>query len=176
MNSTTDLEGNVSWQKIVSVYAKPDLRKSIWQIVNTLIPFFGLFYLSMRSVEISLWLTLPLTILTAGFLIRSFIIFHDCGHGSFFKSQRANDWTGVITGLLAFTPYYRWKHEHAIHHATSGDLDRRRHPGQGARRDARRGPRAPRDDRRRRVRARRRARGRPPLARRARAPARRARS
>ncbi len=58
-------------------------------------------------------------------MIRAFIIFHDCGHGSFFKSQRANDILGFVTGLLAFTPYYRWKHQHAIHHATSGDLDRR---------------------------------------------------
>jgi len=125
MNSTTNLEGKVAWQKIVAAYARPDLPRSIWQIINTLIPFFGLFYLSLRSVDISLWLTLPLTILTAGFMIRAFIIFHDCGHGSFFKSQRANDVLGFMTGLLAFTPYYRWKHEHAIHHATSGDLDRR---------------------------------------------------
>ncbi len=125
MNANINLEGKVAWQKIVSSYSRPDLPRSIWQMINTLVPFLGLFYLSMRSVAISLWLTLPLTILTAGFLIRSFIIFHDCGHGSFFKSQRANDWVGVLTGLLAFTPYYRWKHEHAIHHATSGDLDRR---------------------------------------------------
>jgi omega-6 fatty acid desaturase (delta-12 desaturase) len=125
MNRITDLEGKVAWQKIVAAYARPDLPRSIWQIVNTLIPFCVLFYLSLRSVDISLWLTLPLTVLTAGFMIRAFIIFHDCGHGSFFKSQRANDVVGFVTGLLAFTPYYRWKHQHAIHHATSGDLDRR---------------------------------------------------
>ena len=125
MNLTKDSEGKVSWQKIVAKYAHPDLRKSICQIVNTLVPFFGLFYLSMRSVDVSLWLTLPLAILTAGFMIRAFIIFHDCGHGSFFKLQRANDLVGIVTGLLTFTPYYRWKHEHAIHHATCGDLDRR---------------------------------------------------
>lgn len=125
MDMTKNSEEKVSWQKIVSQYAHPDLRKSIWQIVNTLAPFFALFYLSMRSVDVSLWLTLPLSILTAGFLVRAFIIFHDCGHGSFFVSQRANDLTGIVTGILAFTPYYRWKHEHAIHHATSGDLDRR---------------------------------------------------
>ncbi len=125
MDVTKNSEEKVSWQKIVSQYAHPDLRKSIWQIVNTLAPFFALFYLSMRSVDVSLWLTLPLSILTAGFLVRAFIIFHDCGHGSFFVSQRANDLTGIVTGILAFTPYYRWKHEHAIHHATSGDLDRR---------------------------------------------------
>jgi omega-6 fatty acid desaturase (delta-12 desaturase) len=125
MNLTSNLEGTVSWQKIVAAYAKPDLRKSLWQTINTLIPFFALFYLTMRSVDVSLWLTLPISILTAGFMVRAFIIFHDCGHGSFFKSQRANDLLGIITGIIAFTPYYRWKHEHAIHHATSGDLDRR---------------------------------------------------
>ncbi len=125
MNLRTNSEGNVAWHKLVAPYARPDLPRSIWQTANTLVPFFVLFYLSMRSVELSIWLTLPLTILTAGFLMRAFIIFHDCGHGSFFKSQRANDVLGIITGILTFTPYYDWKREHAIHHATSGDLDRR---------------------------------------------------
>jgi len=116
---------NFQWRPVVAKYAQPDLWRSIWQIVNTLIPYFALFYLSMRSLEISFWLTLPLSILTAGFMVRTFIIFHDCGHGSFFKSQTANTWLGRITGLLTFTPYYRWRHDHAIHHATAGDLDRR---------------------------------------------------
>ncbi len=125
MDLRTKSEASVTWHKVVAAYAQPDLSRSIWQTVNTLVPFFVLFYLSMRSVDISIWLTLPLTLLTAGFLVRAFIIFHDCGHGSFFKSQRANDVLGIITGILTFTPYYDWKHEHAIHHATSGDLDRR---------------------------------------------------
>jgi omega-6 fatty acid desaturase (delta-12 desaturase) len=116
---------NSQWRPVVAKYAQPDLLRSIWQIVNTLIPYFALFYLSMRSLEISFWLTLPLSILTAGFMVRTFIIFHDCGHGSFFKSQTANTWLGRITGLLTFTPYYRWRHDHAIHHATAGNLDRR---------------------------------------------------
>jgi fatty acid desaturase len=76
MNFTTNTEGKVAWQKIVSAYAKPDLRQSLWQLINTLIPFLALFYLSLRSVPISLWLTLPLTMLTAGFMVRAFIIFH----------------------------------------------------------------------------------------------------
>ena len=113
------------WRPVVARYAQPDLWRSIWQMVNTLIPYCTLFYLSMRSLEVSFWLTLPLSILTAGFMVRTFIIFHDCGHGSFFKSQTANTWLGRITGLLTFTPYYRWKHDHAVHHATAGDLDRR---------------------------------------------------
>ena len=116
---------NSQWRPVVAKYARPDLWRSIWQVINTLIPYFALFYLSMRSLEVSFWLTLPLSILTAGFMVRTFIIFHDCGHGSFFKSKTANTWLGRITGLLTFTPYYRWRHEHAIHHATAGDLDRR---------------------------------------------------
>lgn len=113
------------WQAVVAKYAKPDTRRSLWQVANTLIPYFVLWYLMIRSVEVSYWLTLGLSVITAGFLMRVFIIFHDCGHGSFFKSQKANDFLGTITALLNFTPYQRWKHDHAIHHATAGDLDRR---------------------------------------------------
>jgi omega-6 fatty acid desaturase (delta-12 desaturase) len=116
---------NLDWKRIVSRYAVPDLRQAIWTVATSLIPYIVLFYLALRSVEISLWLTVPLCILAAGFMTRTFIIFHDCGHGSFFKSQKANDWVGVITGLVTFTAYHNWKHAHAVHHATAGDLDRR---------------------------------------------------
>ena len=113
------------WQDAVARYASPDLQRSIWMTVNTLVPFVVLWYLMVRSLEVGYWLTLLLAFPTAGFMMRSFIIFHDCGHGSFFKSRQANDILGIITGLINFTPYYRWRHEHAIHHATAGDLDRR---------------------------------------------------
>ncbi len=116
---------HVRWQPIVAKYAKPDLTRSLWQIANTLIPYFVLWGLMIWSVQISYWITLGLSVLAAGFLMRTFIIFHDCGHGSFFKSKKANDFVGRITGFLNFTPYYRWKHEHAIHHAGSGNLDKR---------------------------------------------------
>ena len=116
---------DIHWRPVVAKYARPDLWRSIWQIVNTLVPYFALLYLSIRSLEISFWLTLPLTLLTAGFMVRTFIIFHDCGHGSFFKSREANKWLGRITGFLVFTPYQRWTHDHAVHHATAGNLDRR---------------------------------------------------
>ncbi len=125
MENQTYGEQKAAWQQIVARYARPDLRRAIWQTVNSLVPYLVLFYVTLRSTEVSFWLTLPLSILTAGFMVRTFIIFHDCGHGSFFKSQRANDWLGIVTGILTFTPYYRWKHYHAIHHATAGDLDRR---------------------------------------------------
>jgi omega-6 fatty acid desaturase (delta-12 desaturase) len=115
----------IRWQPIVAKYATPHLGRSLWQIANTLIPYFVLWGLMIWSMKISYWITLALAPLAAGFLMRTFIIFHDCGHGSFFKSQKANDFVGRITGFLNFTPYYRWKRDHAIHHATAGDLDRR---------------------------------------------------
>lgn len=77
------------------------------------------------SMQVSYWLTLALSIPAAGFLIRVFIIFHDCGHGSFFKSKTANHIWGTLTGILTFTPYDLWRRKHAIHHGTSGNLDQR---------------------------------------------------
>jgi acyl-lipid omega-6 desaturase (Delta-12 desaturase) len=115
----------IRWQPIVAQYAKSDTRRSLVMLANTLIPYFLLWGLMVWSIHISYWITLGLAVLAAGFLMRTFIIFHDCGHGSFFKSKKANDVVGSITGFLNFTPYYRWKHDHAIHHATAGDLDRR---------------------------------------------------
>jgi acyl-lipid omega-6 desaturase (Delta-12 desaturase) len=114
-----------SWKKTIARYQTPDALRSWWQVMNSLVPYFLLWYLMVRSLEISYWLTLLLAIPAAGFMMRTFIIFHDCGHGSFFKSKRANDTLGIITGILTFTPYYRWRRDHAVHHATAGDLDRR---------------------------------------------------
>jgi omega-6 fatty acid desaturase (delta-12 desaturase) len=113
------------WKKIVAQYEVPSLWRASWQIVNTLGAYVLLWYLMYRLLEVSLWVTLPLAVLAGALLIRVFIIFHDCGHGSFFKSRRANTITGFISGLLTFTPYYHWRWEHARHHGTSGDLDRR---------------------------------------------------
>ena len=114
-----------SWKEIVLDCQKPSRRRAIWQIVNTLGPYFLLWFLIYRSLAISYWITLPLAILAGAFLVRIFIIFHDCGHGSFFKSKIANDIVGFITGMLTFTPYYHWRWEHAIHHASAGHLDKR---------------------------------------------------
>ena len=90
-----------------------------------MVPYIALWYLAYRLLDVSFWLALPAEILAAGFLVRIFIIFHDCGHGSFFKSKKANDFVGYLTGTLTFTPYHDWRKEHARHHATAGDLDRR---------------------------------------------------
>jgi omega-6 fatty acid desaturase (delta-12 desaturase) len=94
-------------------------------MVNTLVPYVALWCLMYLSMGVSHWLVVPLAILAGAFLVRIFIIHHDCGHGSFLKSRKANDILGFITGLLTFTPYHHWRWEHALHHATSGDLDRR---------------------------------------------------
>jgi omega-6 fatty acid desaturase (delta-12 desaturase) len=99
--------------------------RGLWQLANTLIPYGAIWYLMYLCLSVSIWLALPLAVIAGGFLVRIFIIFHDCGHGSFLKSQRANDILGFLTGVLTFTPYRHWRWEHALHHSTSGDLDRR---------------------------------------------------
>lgn len=114
-----------SWKQIVARYQKPSVGRAVWQIANTLLPYAALWYVMYLSLAVSWWLTLPLAILAGAFLIRVFIIFHDCGHGSFFKSATANHILGSLMGALTFTPYFHWRWEHAIHHSTSGDLDRR---------------------------------------------------
>jgi len=109
----------------IQVYQRPSRLKSIWQICNTLIPYSALMILGYFALRFSFWLALPLMALASGFMIRTFIIFHDCGHQSFFRSRKANRFWGVITGFLTFTPYYYWTANHARHHDTSGNLDKR---------------------------------------------------
>lgn len=115
----------LAWKQAVAKHQQPALRRSLWQVTNTLVPYLVLWGLMVWTLSVSYWLTLPIAIVAAGFLVRIFIIFHDCGHGSYFKSQRANDFLGFVTGVLTFTPYRQWRNKHALHHATSGDLDRR---------------------------------------------------
>ena len=114
-----------SLKQAIASHQKPVLRSSIWQIVNTLVPYLALWGLMIWTLSISYWLTLAISVLAAGFLARMFMIFHDCAHGSFLRSQRANRLLEFVTGALTFTPYRQWRHRHALHHATSGDLDRR---------------------------------------------------
>lgn len=121
----TPTKNEISWQKVVLKYAVPDTSQSIWQIINSLLPYIFVWYLMYKSLSYPYWITLLLSILASGFLIRLFIIFHDCGHGSFFKSKKAGNITGLITGILSFTPYRPWHAQHAIHHATAANLDKR---------------------------------------------------
>jgi omega-6 fatty acid desaturase (delta-12 desaturase) len=113
------------WKEIVSKYEPPSTWGSLWQMTNTLVPYALLWVLMYFSLAVSYWLVVPLAILAGAFLVRIFIIFHDCTHGSFFKSRRANDLLGFVTGVLTFTPYHHWRWQHSIHHASAGDLDRR---------------------------------------------------
>jgi omega-6 fatty acid desaturase (delta-12 desaturase) len=118
-------ENPVAWKEIVRRYQKSSAGRGIWQIINTVVPYAALWYFMYLTIDISWWLTMPLAVLAAAFLVRVFIISHDCGHGSFFKSPRANHILGAFTSFLVFTPYLHWRWEHSLHHASSGDLDRR---------------------------------------------------
>ena len=114
-----------SWMEIVSRYNFSDPVRSWWQVINSVGPYLLLWIAMVWSLKISYFLTLFLSVFAAGFLIRIFIIFHDCGHGSFFRSKMLSRIVGIITGLLTFTPYHKWTREHKEHHATVGNLDKR---------------------------------------------------
>ena len=109
----------------VARFQTASLWRAQWQIVNSVVPYVFLWFAMDRALAVSYWLMLPIAIFAAGFLVRIFIIFHDCGHASFFRSKRANNATGTIAGLLLLTPYRHWRWQHALHHGTAGDLDRR---------------------------------------------------
>jgi len=109
----------------LETYARPSTAKSVFQLLNTAIPFAVAWLIMLWSLGVGYWLTLLLSIPAAGLLVRLFIIQHDCGHGSFFRSRTLNDRLGGALGVLTLVPYAYWKKTHAIHHATSGDLTRR---------------------------------------------------
>jgi acyl-lipid omega-6 desaturase (Delta-12 desaturase) len=109
----------------IAPFESTDTKKSIMQIINTLGPLVLLWYAAYASLSVSYWLTLPFAIVAAGFVVRTFIICHDCTHSSFFKSRTANDIVGTITGILTLVPYQQWKYTHSVHHATSSNLDKR---------------------------------------------------
>jgi omega-6 fatty acid desaturase (delta-12 desaturase) len=113
------------WRKAVSPFETPSLRRSLGQIASTLPPYFAILCAMYFSMRISYWITLAMAVPAAAFLVRTFIIFHDCGHGAFFRSRKANRLLGFFTGVLTFTPSYAWSHDHAVHHASAGDLDGR---------------------------------------------------
>lgn len=109
----------------VAPYAKSDTKKSIVQIVNTIVPLFALWVLGFILSGISIWASVGVALVAAGFIVRTFIIFHDCTHSSFFSSRKANDVVGFFTGILTTFPYEKWKYEHTVHHASSGNLEKR---------------------------------------------------
>lgn len=115
----------VAWQATVAEYQRPSLWRASWQITTTVGGYALLWYAMYLSLAVSWWLTIPLAILAAGLSVRIFIFFHDCGHGSYFRSKQANRNWGFVFGVLTLTPYFRWRWHHARHHAGSGNLDRR---------------------------------------------------
>ena len=114
-NQTTSAHRISEWKQAVAKFQDADNRQGIWQIINSAVPYVVLWYLAYLALDISYWLTLAIAVVAAGFLIRVFIIFHDCGHGSFFKSSRASRIVGTFLGALVFTPYDRWHRSHAAH-------------------------------------------------------------
>jgi acyl-lipid omega-6 desaturase (Delta-12 desaturase) len=113
------------WLTILARYREPSTARSLFELASTLIPFVLLWTLAWMALSISPWLALGLAIVNGAFLVRIFIIQHDCGHGAFLPNRTAQDWTGRILGVLTLTPYAVWRRTHAIHHAHHGDLDSR---------------------------------------------------
>ncbi|KMK76682.1 fatty acid desaturase [Alkalihalobacillus pseudalcaliphilus] len=120
-----DKEKQRALRKQVSPFESASLRASVVQLINTFIPFIGLWVLAYFSLSVSFYLSLVFSVIAGGFLVRIFIIFHDCCHYSFFKNRRANKILGTISGILTLFPYSKWQHDHSVHHASSGNLDKR---------------------------------------------------
>jgi omega-6 fatty acid desaturase (delta-12 desaturase) len=114
-----------NWIPILNQYREPSRLRSIIELIITALPLVALWVLMWLVLRCSYWLALPLALPAAAFLVRLFMIQHDCGHGSFFHHRLANDWVGRVIGVLTLTPYDFWRQSHAVHHATSGNLDRR---------------------------------------------------
>src|SRR5579862_4659567 len=114
-----------SWRGVLDAYAEPRLGRSALDLATSVVPYLSLLVAMTAALRVSVFLSLALAVPAAAFLVRTFIVFHDCTHGSFMRSRRANDVLGAVLGLLVWLPYRSWQHEHAVHHATAGDLDRR---------------------------------------------------
>src|SRR3977135_1605826 len=114
-----------AWTARLARYKGPDLKRSVWQLASAAALFAGAWALMYASLRVGYWLTLLLAVPAAFFLIRLFIIQHDCGHAAYFRSSRAAEIVGSILGVLTLTPYHYWKKTHAMHHATTGNLEHR---------------------------------------------------
>ncbi|MEV4423137.1 fatty acid desaturase [Patulibacter sp. NPDC049589] len=117
--------GKNSWKTTLAPYARPDVRKSGLDLLTSVVPYIAGFVAMYLLLDVSYLLTLLVAIPTAGFLLRTYIVFHDCAHGNFMPTKRGNQIVGVFTALLVYTPFSAWRHSHAMHHASAGDLDRR---------------------------------------------------
>jgi acyl-lipid omega-6 desaturase (Delta-12 desaturase) len=113
------------WREALSPYAKPRLLRSIGDLLTSVVAYLAMTVAIYLVLQVSVLLALALAPVAAVFLLRTYIVFHDCSHGSFLPSRRGNVWLGTLCGLLVLAPFVRWRHDHAVHHATSGDLDKR---------------------------------------------------
>ena len=111
--------------RALAPYAQPHLGRALLDIATSVVPYFALTVLMYLSLDVSYLLTLALAVPAAAFLLRTFILFHDCTHGAFVPTRRANTWLGVALGVIVFQPFHSWRYNHAVHHGTAGDLDRR---------------------------------------------------
>jgi omega-6 fatty acid desaturase (delta-12 desaturase) len=109
----------------VARYEEPSAARALLNLATSLLAYVALTVAMYLCLDISIWLTLALAVPASGFLLRTFIVFHDCAHGSFVRGKRGNLWLGRLTGLVVFQPFANWRHNHAVHHGSSGDLDRR---------------------------------------------------
>jgi omega-6 fatty acid desaturase (delta-12 desaturase) len=125
MTASSAPTNEASLQKILARYATPRPGRAISNLFTSVATYLALIGAACVALRLSPWLAGALSIVAAGFLLRTFIVFHDCAHGSFFKSKRTNALLGAALGVLVYTPFAVWRREHAIHHATAGDLDRR---------------------------------------------------
>jgi omega-6 fatty acid desaturase (delta-12 desaturase) len=114
-----------AWRETLAPFAVPCVRRGLFAVATSVLPYVALSAVSYMTLGVSPALTVVLAIVAAGFLVRVFVVFHDCAHGSLLPSRRANNVLGTVLGLLVLSPFRRWRHDHAVHHATSGDLDKR---------------------------------------------------
>ncbi|MGH2880106.1 MAG: fatty acid desaturase [Solirubrobacteraceae bacterium] len=114
-----------SWRQILAPYMRPSRSRAMLDLATSAIPYLVVSVGIYLALSVSVLLALALAIPAAALLVRTFIVFHDCSHGSFLASKRANSWLGIGLGLLLYSPFLRWRHDHAVHHATAGDLDHR---------------------------------------------------
>jgi omega-6 fatty acid desaturase (delta-12 desaturase) len=113
------------WRDALAPYERPRTGRSLLDIATSLVPYVALWAAMYLALDVSYWLVLILSVPAAGFLLRTFIVFHDCTHGSFLRSKRGNAVLGRVLGVIVFSPFQSWRRSHAVHHATAGDLDRR---------------------------------------------------
>ena len=113
------------WRERLAPYAEPSVGRSVLDLATSVVPYLALTAAMYALLDVSHLLVLVLAVPAAGFLLRTFIVFHDCAHGSFLPNRTINKWVGVVCALLVFMPFHSWRHEHAVHHATAGDLDNR---------------------------------------------------